>query len=344
MPTTRYFSYRRRKRRRNFLLVFLLILLLTAAGVLTWLAVSSLIGKHEESSLGTDGESSESIMESESLPENSFAENSTIVSEPESQPEESSEAAESSVLEESSQITEVWSSYDQPLPKGIDMGEDYFSDAVFIGDSRTQGFILYSGLSNTTMYADKGLSVESVFTKECISTAEGKVSIMDALAQNPDFKKAYVMLGVNELGWAYPSIFQEKYQKLIQRIKEINPDAEIYVQSILPVSQEKSDGDKVYNNPRIQEYNQLIQEVAVEEKVYYLNVAEAVADENGALPADASTDGVHLNKAYCEKWLEYLKNHTVEGLSQATAEDSVESVLEQVQASLQTTSSDAADQ
>ena len=50
MPTTRYFSYRRRKRRRNFLLFILLILLLTAAGVLTWLAVSSLIGKHEESS------------------------------------------------------------------------------------------------------------------------------------------------------------------------------------------------------------------------------------------------------------------------------------------------------
>lgn len=331
MPTTRYFSYRRRKRRRNFLLVFLLILLLTAAGVLTWLAVSSLIGKHEESSLGTDGESSESIMESESLPENSFAENSAIVSEPESQPEESSEAAESSVLEESSQITEVWNGYDQPLPKGAEMTDDYFSDAVFIGDSRTQGFILYSGLSNTTMYADKGLSVESAFTKECISTENGTVSVMDALAQNPNFNKAYVMLGVNELGWAYPSIFQEKYQKLIQEIKAINPDAEIYVQSILPVTQEKSDGDAIYNNPRIQEYNQLIQEVAVEEEVYYLNVAEAVADENGALPADASTDGVHLNKAYCEKWLEYLKSHTVEGLSQATAEGSVESALEQVQ-------------
>ena len=43
---------------------------------------------------------------------------------------------------------------------------------------------------------------------------------------------------------------------------------------------------------------------------------KTVSDENGALPADASTDGVHLNKAYCQKWLAYLKNHTVEGIGQ----------------------------
>ena len=37
----------------------------------------------------------------------------------------------------------------------------------------------------------------------------------------------------------------------------------------------------------------------------------AFADESGALPADASNDGVHLNKSYCVQWLDYLKTHTV---------------------------------
>ncbi len=54
--------------------------------------------------------------------------------------------------------------------------------------------------------------------------------------------------------------------------------------------------------------------MAEEKQVYYLNVAEAVADDNGYLPEEASTDGVHLNKEYCAKWLDYLKSHTAENI------------------------------
>lgn len=314
MPTTRYLSYRRRRRRKNLRLALLLILVLLAAGAATWVAVSSLSPASDASSVPEESAVSSLPAEESSLPESE-----PTVSEP---PEVSGTAAVSDVSqdqvsepEESSEYV-TWVNFSLPVPEGKEMDDDYFDDAVFIGDSRTQGFILYSGLANATAYADKGLSVESAFTKESISVDGKKIPVMDALAANDSFKKVYLMLGVNELGWNYANIFQEKYQKVVQRIKEINPEAEIYVQSILPVSQAKSDGDKVYNNPRIQEYNQLIMEVAAEEEVYYLDVAEAVSDENGALPADASTDGVHLNKAYCQKWLAYLKNHTVEGIGQ----------------------------
>ena len=44
--------------------------------------------------------------------------------------------------------------------------------------------------------------------------------------------------------------------------------------------------------------------------------AAAVADSSGYLPAEASTDGVHLNKEYCGKWLDYLKNHTAGNMGQ----------------------------
>ncbi len=320
MPTTRYLSYHKRRcrRRRNFWLIILLILLLTAAGVLTWIAFSNL-SREPQASSQLEESSAVSEPEESSLPADGLSVSNPQDSANEGLSSEVSELSESLSEEglSSSDNAGVWTTFDLPLPEGAEVTDDYFSDAVFIGDSRTQGFILYSGLSNTTSYADKGLSVESVFTKEVISTGNAKVSVMEALAQEPDFKKVYLMLGVNELGWAYSNIFQEKYQQVVQRIKEINPDAEIYVHSILPVSQTKSDGDKIYNNPKIQEYNQLIQEVAAEEEVYYLNVAEAVADESGVLPEEASTDGVHLNKEYCQKWLAYLKNHTAEGIGAA---------------------------
>ena len=44
----------------------------------------------------------------------------------------------------------------------------------------------------------------------------------------------------------------------------------------------------------------------------FLDLYSAFADENGALPYDASNDGVHLSKAYCQQWLTYLQTHTVD--------------------------------
>ena len=76
------------------------------------------------------------------------------------------------------------------------------------------------------------------------------------------------------------------------------------------MSKAKSDRDKVYNNMKIDRYNELIQKMAEKKGAVYLNVAEAVGLDSGALPEEASTDGVHLNKEYCLKWLDYLKSHT----------------------------------
>lgn len=99
--------------------------------------------------------------------------------------------------------------------------------------------------------------------------------------------------------------------ELVDELKRLQPDAVIYIQSIMPVSQSRSQNDKVFNNERIRLYNSLIVEMCREKGVQYLNVSEAVQDENGVLPAEATTDGIHLKPAYCVKWRDYLKSHTV---------------------------------
>ena len=43
----------------------------------------------------------------------------------------------------------------------------------------------------------------------------------------------------------------------------------------------------------------------------YLDISSVIKDENGYLPDDAATDGIHLNKNYCDKWLQYLKTHYI---------------------------------
>ena len=202
--------------------------------------------------------------------------------------------------------------YSLPVPQSEAVDETYFNDAIFIGNSRTEGFILYSGLANATSYTSRGLMVNTVFTDRVINMNGKKISVMAAVRANPNFSKVYIMLGTNELGWVYSNLFIKKYAEIIDALQAINPEALIYVQSILPVTKSKSAKDKIYNNPKINQFNALLSKMAAEKKIYYLNVAQAVADNGGNLPEGSAYDGVHLKKAYCIKWLEYLKCHTVD--------------------------------
>lgn len=187
---------------------------------------------------------------------------------------------------------------------------DYFDDAVFLGNSRTETFVLYTGLSNATSYAFKGFSVTKVLEEPAVNINGQKLKILEAL-KHQDFSKVYMMFGYNETGWVYPELFIEKYEKIIDGVREANPDAIIYVQSIIPVSQKASESNGDENNERIDEYNGLIKEMVKRKDVHYLNVAESVVDETGVLPEEAAFDGVHLKKEWAEKWLEYLKTHTL---------------------------------
>lgn len=187
--------------------------------------------------------------------------------------------------------------------------ESYFDDAIFIGDSRTQGFALYAGLKNATYYTDKGLMVDTIFTEKPVKINGKKMTIIDALKKT-SFKKVYIMLGVNELGWYYESVFIDKYKEIIQEIKKAQPEAIVYVQSIIHVTKEKSANNKVYTNKKINERNELLKKMAEEEGAYYLDINEAT-DSKGVLPTDATTDGVHLNQKYCKKWKTYLMEHAI---------------------------------
>lgn len=196
------------------------------------------------------------------------------------------------------------------VPESAAVSDGYFDDAAFIGDSRTEGLMMYAGPQEADYFTLKGLNVETAFDKPAVNIGGTKVSVVNALKYGA-YGKVYIMLGVNELGWAYSELFIKRYGELVEAVRQIQPDAEIYVQSILPVSRKKSDGDGIYNNTNIKKYNDLIVQMTREKGVHFLNVKEAVEDSSLCLPESASTDGVHLNAEYCRKWMEYLRTHTL---------------------------------
>ena len=184
------------------------------------------------------------------------------------------------------------------------------SSVAFIGDSRTQGLIMYNGLKEVQDYSYIGLMVDTAITKKFVQTNNGeKITLLEDM-KDKNIKSVYIMLGVNELGWSYPGVFKAKYKELINKIRKIKPDCKIYIQSIIPMTKSKSTSDNIFNNENVEKFNKLIQEVAKEEKVIYLDVKSALIDSEGYLPEEASTDGIHLDIDYCEKWLNYLKNNS----------------------------------
>ncbi|GKX31274.1 hypothetical protein SH1V18_37540 [Vallitalea longa] len=224
--------------------------------------------------------------------------------------ETESNNSESTNTEATAKIIDGYN-FSEPVPASDAVEETYFDDAVFIGNSRTEGVMLYSHPSKSTSYTHKGLMVNTIFTKPYINDNGTKITVIDAI-KKAEFKKIYIMLGINETGWVSTDTFIEKYEEIVDAVKESHPDAIIYIQSILPVTAKLSSTHSYVKNSKIAEYNTRIAKMAEEKQVYYVNVAESVMDKNGCLYDDAAVDGIHLKKPYCEKWVEYLTTHTTE--------------------------------
>ena len=199
---------------------------------------------------------------------------------------------------------------DTESPRWQTVGDDYFLDACFIGDSRMKGFGMYSGLTTTT-YAKVGLQLYKIFDDRIVDTVYGKLTVPEALASNIKFNKIYLMFGLNEMGSGNNEQFAQNYYQLIDAIKALQPQAIIYIQQIIHVSAGKQESQPVFANSAIDERNEVLRRVASDEHVYYLELNEVFTDEYGNLPEGYSFDGVHIAASSMQIWKDYLKTHAI---------------------------------
>ncbi len=189
--------------------------------------------------------------------------------------------------------------------------DDYFSDAVFIGDSRTMGLFEYGGLEETaSFYASTGLTVYEMFNAKIVPGEQGKISVEEALQQN-SFSKIYFMIGINEMGTGTVESFLEAYQEAVTHLQELQPDAIIYLQAIIKVTTERSDKGDYINNEGIMARNEGIAQMADNEHIFYLDVNPLICDESGGMIPEYTFDGVHLKAMYIDIWKDFLKTHAI---------------------------------
>ncbi len=194
--------------------------------------------------------------------------------------------------------------------QALAIDESYFDDAVFIGDSRMEGFRNFSGITSGRFVTAVGMELENIYTDAQIPTANGNVLVMDAL-DNLSFTKIYMMLGTNELGAYDMETVRESYRKVLSDVKEraSTTDPIVYVYSVIYVDEALvSTGDYV-NNQNVDSINRQILQLCKEENYHYINLNEVLSDGNHSLISGASEDGIHMTQEYSKKWLDYTKTH-----------------------------------
>ncbi len=103
----------------------------------------------------------------------------------------------------------------------------------------------------------------------------------------------------------------EQYTKVVDTLHELEPEALIFIQGIMRVSGEKNSSDAIFNNSNINARNNAIATLADNQQFFYIDVNEAVCDDQGDLNEEYTFDQIHLLGVYNDIWKQFLLAHGV---------------------------------
>ena len=180
--------------------------------------------------------------------------------------------------------------------------DSFFANSAILGNSLVEGLRLFSGLKSIHYYSATSVSVVSATQTRNVRLNNGSSgTLVQSLCQE-QYDRIYIALGINEIGGNVDT-FIRNYGNMIDSIRAAEPNADIYIISILPVTRSKSSQPgTVFNMTRINMYNTALHKLASDKQCYYMDVCSAYQGSDGYLPSSWSNDGVHLYAKYYSVW------------------------------------------
>ncbi len=189
-----------------------------------------------------------------------------------------------------------------PVPASERAGEDYYSDAVFIGSSVLAGLSDYGYVDPENMLLSDSITLDN-FSTVILSAGGVESGIADAVIRS-NAGKVYIMVGTGDPEASFGGL-----EDFIDSIKEQSSETKIYLMSILPVTSENE--SRIALNSDIDTYNSHLLEFADRMNVFYIDVSTGFKGNDGKLPASsAEVNGVRLKKSGYEQLSEYILTHT----------------------------------
>ncbi len=133
-------------------------------------------------------------------------------------------------------------------------------------------------------------------------TTKGVLDRIDEVVErNPE--EVYIMIGVNDIA---ASVKKGTYEKNMQDIVDAfdQEKTRVVLQSLLPVNNESFNNR--LPNSRVDDFNEILEKVAAENNIEYLDLHSHFEDNNGQLKKDLTIDGLHLMGEGYDIWMEQL--------------------------------------
>lgn len=195
---------------------------------------------------------------------------------------------------------------------------EFYADSCFIGNSFIKNLEEEDIIEGADYICEDKLDVSDALTDE---PENSSVVYINELNTNKNYKKIFMAFGAEEIGWEDNDEFISEYKKVIDKAKKYQPDAEIYLLSVIPVSKD-AEGELDYTNDDIKKLNKEIKELAKTKDVVYCDIFNTLSNSKGYLSESASEDGINLDRSYYEKSFVYIqKNYTEEAMARAQESD-----------------------
>lgn len=220
----------------------------------------------------------------------------------------------------------------------------YYGESVFIGDSIMVGFRNYSAKQESFVHDIQFLAVGSYSAFNAMKPVADdnvhplykgkKTQLWDAVPLT-DSKRAFLLLGMNDISILGLEGARDQYKELIEKILEASPDIEIHIISVTYTLPDQGKGK--LNNDNIAAYNVLLQEMAEKNGWGYIDLCTSISDGEGNLAEECCSDGfVHLTNAAYALWesdlIDYAnaQNAPEEAEEESAAKEETESETESV--------------
>ena len=163
-------------------------------------------------------------------------------------------------------------------------------EIIFLGNSITDG-CNWTELFSDLRVKNRGISGD---------VTEGVLNRLDEVTEsNPS--KVFIMIGINDLARnKSKKEILDNYKIIVDRILEVSPKTEIYIESILPVNEKYGKFKKHYAKAdSVVSLNKELENLAERKGQTYVDLFSSFIDGEGKLKDEFTEDGLHLNgKAY----------------------------------------------
>lgn len=187
--------------------------------------------------------------------------------------------------------------------------EDLFADSLFLGDSLTgclNEYIRKTGCTAATVMYMNGLAAHGVVDGSTFYGNGREYTLSEAVSSGR-YDRIFVMLGSNDLNRRINGTVRCMI-RIADTIRELSPDSEICFQSCPPTRQYSFP----FDSGNVEKYNRALEKACVKNGVTYIRITDGMADDSGDLAKGLTFDGLHLNNAGCELWMNNLKKFMVE--------------------------------